>query len=181
MRGIWFALTALSLGACANGTVIYHSDYGSYSRSLAVHAGESGTMATVIVGNPTGAPAPILADRVVSGLDGTYIVRDVKFVAAPPTQPGYRTVIVFGRAKQQTICANPAASASAASAPGPMAGAFCLGDEVLSFTSGRVPPLNGADDPALIAQMQSIGYELFPPVNPNYKSECEFDAGECDP
>jgi len=179
-RSLAAAMT-LTLASCGpSGTVVYYADYGRYSGSAATYAGIDGYIPVEVIGNPTEAESSHFAEHIVQGLDGSHFNPAIRFVASDPTDDSqYRVVAVFGAARQGAICSQPPPTASGATSPGPMATAFCDGDEAASFVSGRVPTLTGADDPALGAQLQAMGKMLFPPTNPNYSHDCEEDSIRC--
>jgi hypothetical protein len=137
-------------------------------------------MPLVVLGNPTSAPAEAVAAAVGEGLDGTHVDHRTRFVPTTSPDPeGYRTVVVFGGTSQQAICQYPGKPDDQAESPGPMAAAFCLGAEPLSFVSGRLAALTGPDDPVLAQQMSITGVTLFPLTHPDYNEECEYDTIIC--
>jgi|GEM_PF-2512196 len=169
-------LLALLLAACSTGGGrIHYSHYGNYSYSIAQYGARTGEMALAVFGNPTAASPAALAAAVADALDGTHVNRRTVFVPTdPPQTDSYRTVVVFGATTLETICA-PAPAAPAkpvAGTAGRIGAAYCHADEPLSFVSARHPALAGPRDPALQALLRGIGYELFPPENPEHRADC---------
>lgn len=180
MKQAMMAAAAVLLAGCTNGSLVYHSGYGRYSGSTALVAAPNGEMAVAVYGNPTSAPADVFAAAVADGMKGTHVDHRTVFKpTAMPDTAGYRTVVVFGATTQNSICSFDGPMNARAEAPGPMGAAFCLGDEALSYVSGRVPGLTGPDDPMLERQMSIVGLTLFPPTNPNYDNDCEYDTIFC--
>tara|TARA_R110002096_G_scaffold258293_7_gene451858 strand:+ start:665 stop:1192 length:528 start_codon:yes stop_codon:yes gene_type:complete len=162
----------LVLGACTGGSSIYYYDYGRYSGSTAQYAARDGQMPLAVYGNPTGDTDAAFAAAVARGLDGTHVDHTVRFVPMQaPNATGYRVVTVFGSTKRESICtANPATGAAPGS-NGPMAAAFCLDEEPLSFVQGQLAGMSSASDPALRTHLYAVGRGLFPLENPKKRSE----------
>ena len=180
MKSVLLVCAGLALSACAGGSLIYYSDYGRYSGSTALVAAPNGEMPLAVYGNPTAAPPAVFAAAVGEGLDGTHVDHRTRFIpTAMPNPSGYRTVVVFGETSQQSICQYSGSPDDRAEAPGPMAAAFCLGEEALSYVSGRIAALSGPDDPALAQQMSITGVTLFPQTHPDYSEECEYETIIC--
>jgi hypothetical protein len=177
-------IPALALGlamtACAGRNTVYHAGYGRYSGSTAYYAARNGQMPLAVFGNPTQASVPVLAQAVADGLKGSHLSPNVTFTAAETgSAHGYRTVIAFGAATRETICSPEPFGHRTAGTSGAIAAAFCLDDEPLSFASGALRPLSGADDPALRSEMRAIGHALFPPNNPDYTQDCWPGTAKC--
>jgi len=173
-RIIWalIILAGFGLSGCGNGSLIYHADYGRYSRSTAQYAARDGEMPLAVYGNPVGDQVAGIAEAVADGLYGTHVDYSTEFVPTErPGREGYRTVIVFGKTTQNEICSLPRTGDYATGSPTPVSGAFCLGDEVLSYVSGRTPKIDSADDPDLTQQVRAMGRDLFPYRNPRFDDD----------
>ena len=172
-------LSACTNGSSGSGSTIYFTDYGRYSASTAVYAARNGQMPLVVYGNPTGADQPTLNAAVARGLAGTHVAPAVAFSpVATQDAPTYRTVVVFGGTTRDFICSAKPITTSA-NRDGPMSAAFCLDSEPLSFASGALQRLDGANDPKLQTHMASVGYALFPIANPNHADDCGPGRASC--
>lgn len=172
MRFAFAVLAMLVLAACTtDGSRIHYTHYGSYSGSIAQYGARTGELALSVFGNPTEAPAAAFNAAVADGFYGSHLrFRTVFVPVVPPRSTGYRTVAVFGGVTMETICRLSPEQAEGLASPASrrFAAAYCHNDSVLSFVSGEHPPIGGPRDPALRAFLQRIGYELFPPENPNH-------------
>lgn len=169
-RWILFGALGLTLSACG-GDSIYHSGYGRYSASTALTAAPDGEMALAVYGSPAPGDQAALAQTIAKGLNGTHIDYETKFV--PTTSPnltGYRTAVVFGPTTPEAVCTVSNATGMAEASPTSVTAGFCLGDEVLSYTTGHLTAIKNVEDPALVSYMRYVGHTLFPIQNPNYAS-----------
>lgn len=170
-RWILFGALGLTLAACS-GNRIYHAGYGRYSASTAFTGAPNGEMALAVYGSPAPGDQAALAQTIAEGLNGTHVDYKTKFV--PTTSPdltGYRTTVVFGPTTPEEVCTVSNTTGMARKSPTSVTAAFCLGDEVMSYTAGSLTDIKNVDEPALVSYMRHVGYTLFPLENPNYASK----------
>lgn len=179
MRNLLAMLSVLWMAGCTEGSSVYHYDYGRYSGSTATYAARNGEMQVVVAGNPTTADHAVFAAAAARALDGVHPDPGVRFVvASSAAATGYRIVLAFGGSTQSEICSDhPLASRSVGA--GPMAAAFCLDKEALSFTAGHMAAVKDPGDPALRNHLQAVGAALLPDQNPNYSRDCQGAGPRC--
>jgi hypothetical protein len=159
------ALMGLGLGGCAGGAVLTPANYASDVISAA--SGEA--VAVEVRGNPFRVSNAEVTSDVASAMQGWNIQGPSSFFAANGPQSPDRVIVDFD-GKGTGVCARPARAADAASAtspsstvPGriPVAVAFCVGDETLSFVSGSVSA-DGPNGEGFRRSMGEVTQALFP-------------------
>lgn len=180
MRALAVCGAMLLLAGCVEGSRVNNSGFGRYSNSTATYAARSGEVPLVVFGNPTDAPKATLDQAVARGLDGTYVIPQIKFVPRESSAPeGYRTVVYFGGIGSDLACRASEPPPQVANG-GSVTAAFCLDSETLSYADGKMPVISGVNDPLLRQQMTALGLEIFPPENPNYiGGDCGPKSGFC--
>lgn len=163
---------ALALGACAHGvTTIYGQDQTPlYSPGLVPYATESGTLYTIVRGNPFG-PGPGNPEAIAASLQSPGWYPPFRFVTRP--MPGLRTdarlVLIFNPVDRTSgddeACRTPQLQRiRPGGGPVRLQAAFCIGNRYVSHVAVMGPPASSPQDPAFHEMMNETLASLLPPI-----------------
>ncbi len=174
------AFASILLAGCAASgpTRISHStiDPGYRLNEVAV-AGSTGSVRTIITGDPFGVGHERFESAVTGAMYGHHFGPPMEFVTDPDADVhrSYRVVMMFDApltAGGRAVCqdAPDAAKATATPAPAPeqpiyVVAAFCRWDKPLTSLAGVVAR-TGVDDPQFRRFVQQATLRLFPASNP---------------
>ncbi len=166
------AVAALTLGACAHGvTTIYGQDTASlYTPSLVAYATQSGTLYTIVRGNPFG-PGPGNPEAIAASLQSPGWYPPFRFVTRP--MPGSRTdarlVLIFNPVDRtsgddETCRAPQLQQIRPGGGPVRLQAVFCIGSRYVSHVAVMGPPASSPQDPAFQEMMNETLASLLPPL-----------------
>jgi hypothetical protein len=134
---------------------------------------------TEVIGNPFGGEQAAFANAVTDHLQGVNPGPEIHFTTTPAdtARPPYFLRLVFNgpAASNGTALCARAPEAPGSAGPGGevrVIGAFCRGDQPLTYTAMRGSGIAGADDPAFRQMVRQTGTLLFPLRNPETIPNC---------
>lgn len=190
MRAVLLLVPVLVLGACSDISTIHYSYYNSgYSPSHVQLAAASGPSLAVIRDDPF--PADHNNEGVLAAMQGRNFGPRMYFTQTPRPDDkyGYKVVMNFGPGPSTSEGYAPSTSGGYGSSapggynactygptppvserrPGPISvsAAFCVGDILLTDTSGSIGEATGPDDPRFRRLIGDIMVALTPPYEPS--------------
>jgi hypothetical protein len=134
---------------------------------------------TEVLGNPFAADQTAFADTVTDHLQGVNPGPEINFTTRPAdkARPPYFLRLVFNgpsASNGTALCAGAPEVAPAASPSGDVRvlGAFCRGDQPMTYVSAREGGITDMNDPKFRSLVRQVGVLLFPLRNPEDIPNC---------
>lgn len=168
------AMLALGvLAACAGSVVVQMGNITpKYYPGLVGYIASRGGLPTEVVGNPFDAPDEQVSAVVRETMAKSHFGPDFPFLAEKPLgfSSSYRMVVVLGSngdTGYHKLCAGVHAPGGGESGGAEirMTAALCVGDSMVTGTTGRVSGVRAPDDPAFAALISQVTHELLPLKN----------------
>jgi hypothetical protein len=172
------------LAACSGGSVPVASEQRIETRyhlsDLSYIAGGR-DLKTDVLGNPFAVDQTAFAENVANNLQGVNPGPDINFTTtpAPTARAPYFVRLVFNGPTSSTgerLCGGAPEVAPAASPTGEVhvIGAFCRGDQPMTYVAARNGGITSMEDPAFRSLVRAVGVQLFPVRNPEDMNNCFF-------
>jgi hypothetical protein len=160
------AAAAVLIGGCDGPVTVSGTWRSPAAASSLVYATTGGPLLVVVHGDPFGLAPPEFRAKVAEAMAGQTPSRPFGLTTDPEQapRPDFRAVVAFGPPPDldpKRLCRGPVPTAPPGGDRLTLVAAFCGGDDVLAWVSGRVDKPDGADGPRFRGLLAQVARELF--------------------